>query len=150
MNELHQLARALKGFDTRGEIVKALRTEMRKPVPEVRKAIKAKAIATLPAAGGLNVWVSQIKITASVTLRGRAVGVRLRGGRRSDGGVTDVAAIDRGRLRHPSWGRRGRGQWHTQAVPPKFFTGPAGAAAPEWRAAAQTAVSKALEEVLGG
>lgn len=146
MNNLHRLARALRDFDDRSAVVKHLRDEMRKPVPEVRRAIKRRAVDTLPHRGGLGVWVSQTKITASVVLRGRTAGVKLRGGRRSKGGVTDTRAIDRGRLRHPSWGRRTRGQWFTQSVPPGFFTKPA-AEATGWPDAINAAALKALEEI---
>lgn len=154
MNELHALARQLRQFDADGTITKKLRTELRGPVPAVRARIKAAAIGTLPAGGGLNIWVAQTKITASVVMRGRSAGVLMRGGRRSvanlrgttAGGQTDVRAIDRGRLRHPRWGHRRRGDWFTQAVTPGFFTKTA-AEAPEWEGAVDRAVASALEDL---
>lgn len=146
MNELHALARQLRKFDTDGTITKKLRTELRRPVPAVRARIRAAAIGTLPAGGGINVWVAQTKITASVVMRGRSAGVLMRGGRRSQGGQTDMRAIDRGRLRHPRWGHRRRGDWFTQVVTPGFFTKTA-AEAPEWDGAVDRAVANALEEL---
>ncbi len=140
--------RELRGFSARGEIVKQLRTEMRKPLPEVRKKIKASALNTLPRRGGLNKWAARTRITAKITVTGRAVKVRVRGARNSLGGESDINAIDRGRVRHPSWGRRGRGQWHVQRVTAGFFTTPV-SEDEQWRAACLAAVDKALETIRG-
>jgi hypothetical protein len=135
------VARDLRRFPA--EVTKALRKELREPVPAVRKNIKARALATLPSGGGLNVWVSKTRITATVKIRGRGAAIRLKGGRNSLGSRSDIRAIDRGRVRHPSWGRRGRGQWHTQTVASAFFTEPVTEARDEWRKAAETAVERA-------
>jgi hypothetical protein len=148
MGDIRVLIRSLRGFDRDDVLVKAVRDHLRAPVPVVRARIKAVAVATLPHSGGLGAWVAGTKITALVTLRGKAAGIRLRGGRRSAGGVTDVRAIDRGRVRAPSWGRRGRGQWHTQAVPDGFFTRTA-AEAPEWERAIDAAIAEANGTIHG-
>ncbi len=149
MGTLDQLILDLRKFEARKEVVKELRKEIRKPVPKVRKAIKARALDTLPAGGGLNVWVSKTRITAQIKLSGSAAGVRLRGARKSAKGKSDVSAIDRGRVRHPSWGRRGRGQWHTQLVQPKFFSGPS-TETDEWRKACVRALNNATEVIRRG
>lgn len=143
------LVRDLRDFERRGEVVKQLRKEIRKPVPAVRKAIKARALSTMPSGGGLNVWVASTRITAAITVTRRMARVRLKGGRNSAGGRSDMRAINRGRLRHPSWGRRGPGQWHTQAVAPEFFTKPA-AEAKEWREAIDRAIDSALDTIRMG
>jgi hypothetical protein len=147
-SEIREFARVLRAFDNRAEVVKALRRRMTEPVPAVRAAIKAEAIASLPSGGGLGDWVAAIKITSSTTVNGRTVRVRLRGGRRSNGGKTDVRAIDRGRVRHPSWGRRGRGDWHTLIVNPEFFTRPA-RDADEWPAAIRAGMVDAVRTLDG-
>jgi hypothetical protein len=146
---LDQLVRDIRGFEGRREVLKALRARIRKPVPEIRKAIKARALDTLPGRGGLNVWVAAIRIGTTIKLSGRAAGVRLRGGRNSTGGRSDVKRIDRGRVRAPSWGRRTRGSWHTQTVPAGFFTKPAADVGP-WRAECVAAVDEALEVIRRG
>lgn len=140
--------RELRGFSARGEIVKQLRTEMRKPLPEVRKKVKTSAISTLPKRGGLNKWASRVRITAKITVTGRAVKVRVRAARNSLNGESDINAIDRGRVRHPSWGRRGRGQWHVQRVTEGFFTTPV-TEDDQWRAVCLAAVDRALETIRG-
>jgi hypothetical protein len=155
MGDIRTLVASLRAYDRDATLIKAVRQELRSPVDPVRRRIKATAIATLPHSGGLGAWVAGTKITAQVKLSGRAAGVRLRGGRRSkgnlrgtEGGQTDVRAIDRGRLRHPSWGRRFRGQWFTQAVTPGFFTKTAAESA-EWEQAINRAIDKATESIHG-
>lgn len=140
--------RELRGFSGRKEILKQLRTEMRAPLPTVRKKIKTRALTTLPKRGGLNRWAASTRITAKITVNGRAVRVTVRGGRNSVGGESDIRALDRGRVRHPSWGRRGRGQWHNQRVTEGFFTVPI-VESPEWREACLAAVDRALETIRG-
>ncbi len=140
--------RELRGFSQRAEIVKQLRTDMRAPLPEVRKKVKARALSTLPKRGGLNKWASQTRITAKITVTGRAVRVRVRGARKSLGGESDISALDRGRVRHPSWGRRYRGQWHVQRVTEGFFSVPV-SEDDQWREACLAAVDRALETIRG-
>lgn len=144
-----QLVRELRGFDRRREIVKAISKGVRKPLPAVRKAIKARAIATLPSSGGLGLWVSKTRVTAQVKLSGRRAGIKLKGGRNSQGQRSDIAAIDRGRVRAPSWGRRTAASWHTQTVRPGFFTETA-AEATQWTGAVAGEVDRALDQLRRG
>lgn len=146
MGDIHTLVASLHAYSRGDAMLKELRAELRQPVPAVRRRIKGVALDTLPAGGGLNAWVAATKITASVTLTGRRVVVRLRGGRRSSGAQSDIRAIDRGRVRAPSWGRRARGDWHSQTVTPGFFTKTA-AEAPEWGPAIDRAATKALDGI---
>jgi hypothetical protein len=148
-SSLDSLIRDLRKFDDRKEVVRQLRTEIRKPVPEVRKLIKARALATLPKGGGLNAWVSKIRITVQIKLEGRAAGVRLKGGRNSSGGRSDTKAIDSGKVRAPSWGHRGKGAWHNQSVTAGFFTKPTTATGP-WRDACVRAADQALDVIRRG
>jgi hypothetical protein len=149
-DSIAKLARDLRGFNADATVVKALRTEINKPVPAVRKKIRANAIAILPAGGGLGQWVAAGRVTSIVKVAGRTVTVTLKGGRSSvNKKASDFNAIDRGRVRHPSWGRRWEGQWHNQGVQPKFFSGPAGEET-EWAKAITAAVDKALEVLSRG
>lgn len=124
MDDLARLIADLKGVEARKEILKEVRRTIRGPLPGTRKAVKASALSTLPSGGGLAAWVAATRLSAKITLKANQVRVNIRGGRNSAGSGkrSDINAIDRGRLRHPSWGRRGPGQWHTQAVVPGFFT----------------------------
>jgi hypothetical protein len=143
------LVRELKGFNNRREVIKAASKGMRTAVKPARAAIKRKAKETLPAMGKLNIWVSKIGITAQIRLSGRRAGVKLKGGRNSAGGRSDVNAIDRGRVRAPSWGRRRKGDWHTVIVQPGFFTKTA-ADLPDWREDIDAEVDKALDQIRRG
>lgn len=149
MSTLAELVRDLRAYEGRKELTRALRVELRRPVPAVRKGIKARALATLPRSGGLNRWVAAIRITVKIALSGRRATVELRGGRNSRRDRSDVRAIDRGRVRAPSWGRRSVGQWHNQVVEPGFFTEPS-ADLDAWRDACATAVDEAMEVIRRG
>jgi hypothetical protein len=142
MGDLRTLVASLRAYDRGDVLLKAVRAELREPVPVVRRRIKGAAIELLPHAGGLGAWVAGTKITAKVTLGGKRVIVLLTGGRNSRRSRSDIRAIDRGRVRHPFWGRRGRGQWGTQSVPEGFFTKTA-ANAPEWGPAIDRAIAVA-------
>lgn len=149
MGSIDELIRDLKGFEARKEVTKALRKQIRQPVPAVRKAIRKRAMTTLPKSGGLNVWAAQTKVGVRVKLAGRTAGVKLRGTRKSTKEKSDLKRLDAGKVRAPSWGRRRRGDWHVQQVTPGFFTGPAGEI-DQWRNACLRAVDDALEVIRRG
>lgn len=150
MGSFDDFIRDLRRYEDKKILLKELRTEIRKPVSAIRKLIKATALAILPKSGGLNQWVAAIRITARMKFSGRSAGVSLVGGRRSESKAkSDIRAMNRGRLRAPSWGRKGRGDWHTQAVEPEFFTVPADNDK-LWREAILAAVDKGLKVIRGG
>jgi hypothetical protein len=146
---VEQLVAELRRFSNRREIIKSISKGVRRPVPEVRKAIRRHAVATLPSGGGLGRWVAAARINVAVKLTGyKSVGIKLKGGRNSAGGRAHLTAIDEGRVRAPSWGRRGQGQWHSQSVTPGFFTVPA-SGAEQWRRAVDDAVDGTLDQLRG-
>jgi hypothetical protein len=128
------------------KVLHTLQVELNKPAPIVRKAIRARALATLPAHGGLNKWAAAIQIRTQQQVRGTTIMVKLKGGRNSQGGRSDVNRLDKGKARHPAWGRRGKGQWSTTTVRPGFFSEPASDPQP-WIDAADRALDKALEGI---
>jgi hypothetical protein len=149
VGSLDDLVRDLKAFDDRRELTKALGKQIRKPVPLVRKAIRDRALATLPKGGGLNVWVSKTRVQASIKLTDRKAYVKLRGSRKSTKDASDLKRMDAGTTRHPSWGRRGAGQWHAESVTPGFFTEPT-TQHDQWRSAVLDAVDEALKTIKRG
>jgi hypothetical protein len=144
-----EFVRELKSFDRRREVVKAMSAGLRKSAPQVRKKIREVAIATLPAEGGLNKWVSSIRINLRIKTAGRNASIKLVGGRNSFGGRSDINAIDRGRVRAPTFGQRFKGAWHTVEVEPGFFTKTADAA-DEWRSSVDAEVDKAFDKLRRG
>lgn len=150
MTDWRVVAAELKAFDGRRAVVKAMRKGMREPVPSIRKAIRQRATSTLPSSGGLNKWVASTRITATIKVGSRRVDMKLKGGRNSSGGRSDINAIDRGRVRAPSWGRRGPGAWHTQTVPAGFFSQPAEAEADAVLRTIDREVDRALDTIRRG
>ena len=139
----------IKAFDDSRQVLKAMRKGIREPVPAIRRAIRDRATSTLPRRGGLNRWVAGIRVNASIKLGSRAITMKLKGGRNSVGSRSDINAIDRGRVRAPSWGRKGPGQWHTQSVSPGFFKRPAADHADQVNEAIDGAVDSALDQLRG-
>lgn len=136
----------LEAFQARQRILTELRKEMATPVPVVRKAIRSRALDTLPKRGGLNKWVAAISVRARREVVGNSVFIHLQGGRNSAGGRSDIKRIDQGATRHPAWGRRGRGQWSVTRVTPGFFTESVKDETP-WVAAADRALDRALNDI---
>lgn len=137
----------LKVFEDRREVVKAMRRSIRQPVPSIRDAIKAKAVAILPSRGGLGEWVAELDIKSAIAVSARMVRLKLRGTRQSLRQPTDLKAIDRGRVRAPSWGRRKPPDWHLQMVPSGFFTDTAAEQADRVRDAITGAVDSAFDQL---
>lgn len=152
MGSLDDLIRDLRHFERRKEVTNRLARELRKPVPNVRKVIRQRALDTLPEGGGFGKWVSKLSITAAVKLQGRAAGVKLKGKRKGypdKQPKVDLRRLDQGTARHPSWGRRGADAWHLQKVTPGFFSDPA-TEVDQWRDAAAKALDDALEVIRRG
>lgn len=122
--------------------------EIRQAVPPIRKAVKANALAYLPSGGGLNVWVAKAGVRASIRRGPRSAGVSLVSGRNSQKKRSDIRAIDRGRVRAPTYGNRK--SWHLQTVKAGFFTDAVtGEGFEEFRAATIRAIDKAVREAFG-
>lgn len=148
-SSIDEFIRDIRKFDGRKEVMRNLRKELRKPLPAVRAAIRSHVLATMPHRGGLDAWVARERVTAVIRLSGRRAGVKVKGSRKSAKGKADLRRLDDGRVRHPSWGRRDPGSWHTQAVTPHYFTDPA-LKSPEWRQACERALDEALEVIRRG
>lgn len=119
-----QFVRELRAFDGRRSVVKAMRRGLSKAARPVLREVRAHAVAILPSSGGLGTWVARASMTWQIRYAGRTAGIRLRGRRRSQRDRSDLERIDAGQVRHPSWGRRSRGSWHTQPVTPGWWTTP--------------------------
>jgi hypothetical protein len=89
------------------ELLRGLKTGAAPLVPAVRAAARAQ----LPKGGGLNEQVAGQKIGVSVRTGARTAGVRL------TTTAPDTAQTDAGFVRHPTFGRRGQGDWNTQDIP---------------------------------
>lgn len=97
-------------------LTKRIRTGI---APIARPAVRASALATLPAAGGLGAWVARVRVLVQVRRGAQTAGVTISAGRNSAGGRSDIRAIDAGGVRHQTFGHR---PWVTQSVPAGFFS----------------------------
>lgn len=140
---LGTLVQRLERFNA-GSVERAVRREIDAPLPIIRAKVGASARAKLPRSGGLAEWAAAARLTADVTVTGRTVRAAIKVHRRSFRGESDLRALDRGRVRHPSWGRRAGSQWRIQLVRPKTYSEPI-AESPEWR----RAVTRACERAIG-
>jgi hypothetical protein len=145
---VEQLARALSGYADRGQIIRDLAADLERVIPGVEDGIRARAVDTLPGAGGLGKWVAKLRLRSSIRLGSRRARVTIVGHRRAIGGTADLGAIDRGRVRHPSWGRRGSNDWHVQLVTPGFMS--KSEEQRVWSATAQASVTRSFRRVTGG
>jgi hypothetical protein len=151
MGSLSSLVRDLKNFEAKKPVIKEFRQNVRKPLPGIRKAVKAQAMAILPKSGGLNAWVA--KSTVSLVLKMRSATsaqIKLKAARKSQKNKSDLNRIDKGRVRAPSWGKRTAASWHTQSVSPGFFTEPAKDSKDEFIKVAQDAIDTATERIRNG
>lgn len=114
--DAQRIASALRSAGT-----KDLRRELRKIVSEetkpTRRKIRQSAVDSLPKRGGLNKWAARTP-SVNTDFRDRSAGVRIRMQKKGH----DIAALNRGRLRHPVFGDRK--DWVTQSISPGFFDTP--------------------------
>lgn len=126
------LARRLKeygdGKTLRKEFYRGINRTTRPLIANVRASARDR----LPSRGGLAKRVAASKITTSRRMTGASAGVRIRG---TSG--YDIRSIDRGRVRHPTFGHE---PWVSQIVREGFWTDPLNAGAP--------AVRRGLEDVM--
>jgi hypothetical protein len=143
-DELNRLSRKLKGAD------KSLRKELYSGLQRATKPIRAdvqRSLATrLPEHGGLARKMSRARVTAKIRTANRntRLTVQVSSPRGED---FDVQAMDRGRLRHPVFGRRG--QWVTQQIHPGAVSDPLEAGAPYARREAAEALARVARQLEG-
>ena len=123
-DKLRDVTRALREA---GDVGKGLKKELIKGINRATKplrvAAKVNAAAKLPKRGGLAKRVAKTRMTTK-TRTGRDPSVRILAGKNA---VADPSRIDRGRIKHPVWGR---GPWILQDIPKRWFTEPMQEGAP--------------------
>ena len=136
--DIGKMLRQAGDKELRREFYRALQ---RSAKPLVADA-KQNALDTLPKRGGLNEKVAKSKFRTRVRAGGRNPGVRI-----TATGL-DARLDTKGRLRHPTFGRRGRGDWFEEKVKPGWFTDAMERGAPQVRKemlAAMDEVARKLE-----
>ena len=145
---LATLATRLARFNA-GAVPREVRQELDRPLPVIRAKVKLSALTKLPKSGGLAAWAAAAHVTAQVHTAGETVTAHLKVHRTSMFRPSDLRALDRGRVRHPAWGRRGPNDWSIQLVKPKVYSEPI-TEAREWRAADARAARAAAGVIRNG
>jgi hypothetical protein len=123
--QLEKVARRLKEIGDK-ELRKELFSGIQRAAKPMKLAAQQAARSKLPRRGGLNEWVASSKFTVSVR-SGKFPAARVTGKKSGH----DLAALNRGRLRHPLYGDRGH--WYTQQIDANWFSDAMAAQAPAVR-----------------
>lgn len=134
------LARRLQGAsrELRSELYKAIN----RATKGLKRDVRESATRRLPRSGGLNTRVAKSKIVTKRRMTGKNAGVRIVG---SSG--YDIGSINRGRVRHLTYGHR---PWSDQAVTPGFWTEPLVAGAPPVRREIDEAMNRIAKQIERG
>ena len=117
--EMRYVAAKLRKAAAR-DLTKELRRRQRKAFAPLQPAIKAEAAATLPS-GYAPLMARAVKVSVRTGVANALTARVYARGRKE---LRDVARINAGILRHPTFGRRGLGQWHDQRVRRGFVDRP--------------------------
>jgi hypothetical protein len=143
-DEFARLAARLKATNDR-DVKKAVRSAINRTVTPLRREIKASLPAYLPDQYAV-VLRRKLTITARQPRNSVQIVARAKGRRKP----RRVEAIDKGILRHPTFGRRGPGDWQAQRVRPGFFTESMHAGAPLIRAEILRALNQIADNIANG
>lgn len=129
--QFRELARKLKQAADK-DLPDEMYSTVRDAMTPLQDQIRLSAVAVLPRRGGLGALIAQSPISISK----RPGGISLKG---SSG--HDIAALDRGRARHPLFGDKTH--WYIQPVPAGWWSTPTERSKPS----IQAAVEQAMENV---
>jgi hypothetical protein len=117
-DQLHKVYKDIREVGDK-ELRLALTRAIREATAPTKALIKEQQLAVLPKRGGLNVAVARNRISNRVRMSMKDPGVQIT--------ITadyDVGAINRGKVRHPVFARKGKKRtWVTQEVTPGSITG---------------------------
>lgn len=147
-DKLALLGKALRKLGSDRTIVKNLAKRIRKLAAPIRQELKASALATLPAGGGLNLWVAKARVNVAIRRGVDTAGVDIVEGRNSSRRRSDLRKINQGSVRHQTYGHA---PWKLQSIEPGFFTTPLeGSIGDQFQTEALGAIDDAIGEVLHG
>jgi hypothetical protein len=122
--QFYALARRLKEADEK-DLRRELYRGLNRAMKPLTAAVRQSAVDVLPRKGGLGAEIARSKMRTQRRTGTRSAGIKLivtGTGAGSMGRERDIAALDRGRARHPLFGNRGH--WYLQAVHPGWFSRP--------------------------
>ena len=139
-DDLADLGRALRESGDR-ELRRELFRALNRATKEPKAAAKKELSSVLPS--GSRIHFAGLRLNTRTRVSGRWPGVRVQSGKSNH----DWAALNRGRLRHPLFGRRGPGQWFNTSIEPGWFSRPMGAAVDQMRGEILTAIDDVRRRV---
>lgn len=126
---------------------KALSEELENAFTEPVTAFRSEvedAIGTRFPSGYTEAFLGSWNILVKVDVGGGSAKARLRGTAHGRAKKRDSAALDRGVLRHKTWGRE---PWHSQAITPRFWSDPADRLVERMREKLAEVVEKAAKKI---
>lgn len=139
-DELHALSQRLIRAAGSDVFIQAATEAMQAEVPACVAAAR-KGTDRLPQRGGFARLVAKTRFGVRVKVQGGGVTIRIVA---HPNAVADPGAIDRGRARHLTYGRK---PWHVQIVPKGWFSEPIRERAPQIRARVADSIRDALRKV---
>lgn len=139
-HRLDELAKNLKEAGGSRGLKLELNRALRRASLPLTRAARAGARDTLPRKGGLAAEVAGGRFSVQIRTTGKQVGLRFVAKSQHD-----IAAMDRGRLRHPVFGHRDR--WVTQRIRPHWFDVPVERAAEHVRPLLLEAMDKVAKQI---
>lgn len=135
-----QLAKRLKAAADPDVLLRGMDDSLKGLLPEVQAAAERGA-ERLPKRGGLSKQVARTRIGVKILTRGGGLAAKFVA---HPNAVTDPGAIDRGRVRHLTFGHK---PWEIQLVAKGWFTQPVRALAPRIRAKLAKDLSETMKKV---
>jgi hypothetical protein len=120
LDDVAKLSRDLKAAGQK-DLQKEMREAGKRIAKPAEEAVRESARDVLPSKGGLNEWVAgRLRFKTLIRLSGKQVGIRIKTSHRGKTGLSDLGAINRGRVRHPFYGDRDH--WYLTEVTAGFVT----------------------------
>jgi hypothetical protein len=131
----------------RGQVDKELSSELedtaRKALEPFRRTVLDQISADMPS-GYAPTFAGSFRIVPNITAAMGGVRIRLRGTAQGRAKKRDSAALNRGVLRHKTYGRL---PWHSQGIPPGFWDRPAQKLIEDMRGRLNEAVKKVARKI---
>lgn len=125
------------------ELSNELEDAARKAVDPFSRSVFAQISADMPS-GYAPTFAGSFRVIPRITAEGGGVRIRLQGTAQGRAKKRDSAALNRGVLRHKTWGRP---PWHSQAITPGFWDRPAQRLVEDMRGRLKEVVEKVAKKI---
>lgn len=157
------VTRRLRGAADRKDLVRELRKGILDAVPALKDAVRDQAAGYLPDRYAAEL-VPSLRMTTATSVAGDQVTVRITtAAKGAKGNARQVGDLEAGKLKHPVYGRTRalrrhavhkatsrRNPWVSQAVTPRFVSGPMEGERAQVRREIEAAVDRVLDKITRG